>query len=229
MEPVSLRSTSPTLSCNDVRTLSDIIWSCTATLFACTWTAIHPNIPGMDEGKVAIVLRRLFMMVIALLAPELIITWATLQFFSAQKATKDFNDTFGAQYDGYRKWAVTHEFFAWMGGFYLYKFVSDGFVDMPDIAEADLLDRSKGDELSKSVAILQLLWFVVQLIARWVQKLPVTLLEVYTLSVVALACIFYALWWKKPKDVGRPCIVRWKAESPPTNLVYGPWEKKSAL
>ncbi|OJA10965.1 hypothetical protein AZE42_08484 [Rhizopogon vesiculosus] len=266
---------SDSLSCNDIRTLSDIIWGCTATLFACTWTAIHPNIPGMDERKVAIVLRRLFMMVIALLAPELIITWATLQFFSAQKATKDFNDTFGARYgqaesghlnigeeiaatvlpeispslemdsaeasarkskDGYRKWAVTHGFFAWMGGFLLYVndkprapltpdelhgFVSDGSVDMPDIAEADILDRSKGDELSKSVAMLQLVWFVIQLIARWVQKLPVTLLEVDTLAVAALTCIAYSWWWKKPKDVGRPYIVRWKAESPPTSLAYG--------
>jgi hypothetical protein len=85
----------------------------------------------------------------------------------------------------------------------LHGFVSDGSVDMPDIAEADILDRSKGDELSKSVAILQLAWFVIQLIARWVQKLPVTLLEVDTLAVAALTCIAYAWWWKKPKDVGR--------------------------
>jgi hypothetical protein len=77
--------------------LWDIIWSCAATLFACTWTAIHPNIPGVDESQVAITFRRLFIMVVALTAPELIITWAVRQFFSARKAAKDFNDTFDLQ------------------------------------------------------------------------------------------------------------------------------------
>ncbi len=28
------------------RTTSDIVTSCLATIFACTWTAIHPNIPS---------------------------------------------------------------------------------------------------------------------------------------------------------------------------------------
>jgi hypothetical protein len=56
-----------------------------------TWNAIHPNIPGVDEGKLAITSRRLFIMFIALVAPELIITWATRQYFSARKAAIEFN------------------------------------------------------------------------------------------------------------------------------------------
>jgi hypothetical protein len=84
-------------SSGDSRTLWDIIWSCAATLFACTWTAIHPNIPGVEERKLAIASRRLLIMVMALIAPELIIAWAARQFFSARKAAKDFNDTFDAQ------------------------------------------------------------------------------------------------------------------------------------
>jgi hypothetical protein len=83
-------------SCSS-RTSWDIIWSCAATLFACIWTAIHPNIPGVNESQAAITFRRLFIMVVALIAPELIITWATRQFFSACKAAKDFNDTFDVQ------------------------------------------------------------------------------------------------------------------------------------
>lgn len=96
-------TTIPTLDVSDspsnsnTRTVWDIWWSCTATLFACTWTAIHPNVPGIDEGKITIASRRLFIMAMALVFPELIITWATLQFFSARKATRNFNDAFGAQ------------------------------------------------------------------------------------------------------------------------------------
>jgi hypothetical protein len=36
-------------------------------------------------------------MLLALMAPELIIVWAARQFFSARKAAKEFNGTFGAQ------------------------------------------------------------------------------------------------------------------------------------
>jgi hypothetical protein len=80
-------------SCN-TRTLWDILLNCGLTLFACTWTAIHPDIPGMDEGKFAITSRRLFIMVMALIAPELMITWAARQFFSARTTAKVFNDAF---------------------------------------------------------------------------------------------------------------------------------------
>jgi len=85
------------VSSNNTRTLWDLILSCGWTLFACTWTAVHPNIPGVNEGKVAIASRRIFIMVMALIAPELMITWATRQFFSARATAKDFNERFSAQ------------------------------------------------------------------------------------------------------------------------------------
>jgi hypothetical protein len=100
----SLNGTSVTIldvsdppSYRNTRSLWDIIWSCALTLFACTWTAIHPNIPGMDERKLAVLSRRLGIMIMALIFPELIITWATSQFLSAQYTAKAFNDAFGAQ------------------------------------------------------------------------------------------------------------------------------------
>ncbi|KAG2098745.1 uncharacterized protein F5147DRAFT_713644 [Suillus discolor] len=245
------------LSCSNTRSLWDIIWSCAATLFACTWTAIHPNIPGMDEGKFAVYSRRLGIMMMGLIAPELVITWATVQFLSARDTAKAFNDVFGAQLHQtrsccadmreigtatslpaslFREWTVTHGFFVWMGGFMLYfddkpratltpnelkRFVHEGSVEMPIIMEADIEDRSKGDALSKGIAILQLAWFVLQLVARYVQNLPVTLLELDTLAIAALSGIAYGFWWKKPKDVGRPHVVYWKATaSPPSILTY---------
>jgi hypothetical protein len=123
-----------------------------------------------------------------------------------------------------------------MGGFMLYvndkpratitpkelkRFVHEGSVEMPIIVEADIEDRSKGDALSKGIAILQLVWFVLQLVARYVQNLPITPLELDTLALAALAGIAYGFWWKKPKDVGRPHAVYWKATvSPPSNLTY---------
>lgn len=103
----------------------------------------------------------------------------------------------------------------------LLRFVREGSVDVPVIIEADIKDRSKGDALSKGIAILQLAWFVLQLVARYAQNLPITLLEIDTLAVAALTCITYGFWWKKPKDVGRPHAIYWKATtSPPRKLAY---------
>ncbi|KAG1732797.1 hypothetical protein EDB19DRAFT_1591294, partial [Suillus lakei] len=81
------------------RTLWDIISSCGLTLFACTWTAIHLDIPREGEGLVFLpTFRRLCLMVLASFAPELVTAWAAWQLFSACQATKAFNDAFGAQH-----------------------------------------------------------------------------------------------------------------------------------
>lgn len=130
---------------------------------------------------------------------------------------------------------MTHGFFAWMGGFVLYvdgkppatltpnellRFVREKSVDIPDITEADIDDRSKGDGLSKGIAVLQLAWFILQFIARLVQNLQTSLFEFDTMAVAALICIAQCLWWKKPKDVRLPYPIRWKKDEPPSDLCY---------
>jgi hypothetical protein len=47
-----------------------LLWSCFATIFLCTWNAIHPNLPGMDESKFRIIGRRMLYVLFCLLAPE---------------------------------------------------------------------------------------------------------------------------------------------------------------
>ena len=68
----------------DQRSIWDILWSCLATIFACSWVSIHPNIPGPDESSWRIFLRRLELMFWAVVAPEMIITWALRQWFGAR-------------------------------------------------------------------------------------------------------------------------------------------------
>jgi hypothetical protein len=106
-------------SCGNTRTLSDIIWSCAATLFACTWTAVHPDIPGLDDRIVAIMSRRiLLLMVMALVVPELIIIWAARQLFSARDIKNEFNGKLSeqlAQADGdHRKIGEESQFTGWL-------------------------------------------------------------------------------------------------------------------
>ncbi|KAF9470485.1 hypothetical protein BDN70DRAFT_998919 [Pholiota conissans] len=228
------------------RTINGIIISCFATIFACTWSAIHPNIPSpMDCGWTR--LKRQFLtMLCALLAPELITAWALRQYWAAKElvesynrdmsdyittdviSSKFFQDSALADYQNGKgsRWTLTHGFFLQMGGFMLCEdgkpvdilcggdsskgikyFIQNGIIPPPKITEEDIQERSKGDTISKVLIILQTTWFAVQCIARWSQRLPVTELEVVTLAYALLNGITYALWWKKPQNVGRPVFL----------------------
>jgi hypothetical protein len=78
-----------------------------------------------------------------------------------------------------------------------------GNGNFPRISKAEIEDKSKGDAISKSAVILQTGWFVTQCIARGVQGLPITELELVTVAFAALNFIIYLLWWNKPLHVQR--------------------------
>jgi hypothetical protein len=83
--------------CNDIRycrTIWNIIWSCLVTIFGCTWVAVHPNIPNAEEKWSMTALRRLQLMVMALIAPEFIILWAMRQCFAACSLVKRHKSMF---------------------------------------------------------------------------------------------------------------------------------------
>ena len=65
------------------RTVWDILWSCLATTFAVTWVSVHPNVPWLEETSWMVLRRRMFLMVLALLAPEVMIMWAFKQWRGA--------------------------------------------------------------------------------------------------------------------------------------------------
>ena len=71
-------------TCIHQRSITDILWSCFATLFACTWLSVHPNVPPPDEGFWKIARRRLEIMLWALICPEMIIAWAFKQWLAAR-------------------------------------------------------------------------------------------------------------------------------------------------
>ena len=67
----------------DQRTIWDILWSCLATIFACSWVSVHPNIPGPNESSWRVLLRRLELMFWAIVGPEMVIAWALRQWLGA--------------------------------------------------------------------------------------------------------------------------------------------------
>ncbi|KAF8803226.1 hypothetical protein BYT27DRAFT_7195811, partial [Phlegmacium glaucopus] len=195
------------------RSTLDIFWSCYATLFACAWVAIHPNIPpnGCKYRERA---KCLF---VSLFSPELMVAWAIAQWYSARRILRELDSV-----DSESKWTLTHAHFLQMGGFVLYKDGKPTNVlvrSFPDIlhyrsilskihiSKEEILDHSKNDPLSKGLALLQTTWFVIQCIVRWAKGLVVTEMELATLAFAVLNGFMYFFWWDKPFNVELPLPV----------------------
>ena len=80
------------------------------------------------------------------------------------------------------------------------------------LTEAEIKDKGKSDWLAKSLVLLQTSWFVMQCIARAIEHLPVTHLEIVTLAYAAMNFVIYAFWWNKPLNVDRPVRVFLKSD-----------------
>lgn len=73
---------------------------------------------------------------------------------------------------------------------------------LPDLTEEQIADKDKGDFLVRLLAVTQVGWLFIQLIARKKYGYPCTTLEVTTAAFSVLALITFLLQWSKPKDVG---------------------------
>jgi hypothetical protein len=75
------------------------------------------------------------------------------------------------------------------------------------ITKEEIKDKGNGDMLSKALVVIQTGWFILQCIARRLEHLPITELEIATLAFAALNFVTYGLWWYKPLDVQCPLRV----------------------
>jgi hypothetical protein len=74
--------------CRHVRSMWSIVWACGLTLFACVWTAIHPNMPAPREHWASKSWRKMKLVVLGLIAPEYIMLLALNQRFNAKNVQK---------------------------------------------------------------------------------------------------------------------------------------------
>lgn len=86
--------------------------------------------------------------------------------------------------------------------------LKSGKLEFPSISEEEINDRSKGDIVFKGLAILQLLWFLTQMLVRVILRLDVTNIELTTTALILSTIVMYAFWWSKPLDVHIPVILR---------------------
>ena len=80
-------------------------------------------------------------------------------------------------------------------------------IDWPAVSEREIQDKSKGDFVSKGLAVLQTTWLTIQCIARRIVGLSITQLELATLAFAVLNIILYMVWWHKPLGVACPVPV----------------------
>ncbi|KDR83026.1 hypothetical protein GALMADRAFT_134537 [Galerina marginata CBS 339.88] len=207
LQELNLRAAEPDAQCTcpNTRTLAGVIWSCLATIFVCTWVTIHSNLPPPGEKKWRTIVRGFKSMFWGLIGPELTLTWSIRQWLSAREISREYKD---------RGWTMTHGFFLIMGGFVLVKGEEDlgtvsvelfkelkEEIEFPSLTREEIEDKSKGDHLTKGLVVIQVLWFIIQSIARGVLGLALTELELLTLAFASLNAAMYYFWWYKPLSV----------------------------
>ncbi|KAI9837268.1 MAG: hypothetical protein M1819_000342 [Sarea resinae] len=136
-----------------------------------------------------------------------------------QDAPKNAQDQFRPE-KRFEPWTMQQAFFTVMGGFAV---ESSSFCDSPaqtftpagilELAKAGLLprisietieDKSKADEIAKLFVCVQTAWFLIQSLTRLGEGLPLTLLEIHTLTHILCCWCMYAMWFNKPYNVGTP-------------------------
>ena len=190
--------------------------SCLFTVFLCTWTVLHLNIPARHENYWHQFRRKMRWMVQGILAPEFVLGFATGQKVEARRSVQRFKQA------GFTHWTHRHGFYANMGGFHLQPpnfpsfpvnakqlqyLILHGYTEYPSITEKEIWDKSKADGFQKTLTCFQSGWFIIQVIGRAIQRLPVTTLELTTLSFVFCNLLMYIQWANKPLDVESPTII----------------------
>ncbi|KAM0252813.1 hypothetical protein ACHAQJ_007552 [Trichoderma viride] len=197
----------------DGRGTMDILWTCVFTTFLCTFTILCLNLPARNESTLRIQGRKILWMAIAIAGPEFLLTAAAGQLGAARDSVKAFHAL------GHTSWTYRHAFFANMGGFELQPLngtpfpinskhilwlMSRGYIQFPAISDEELLDKSKKDTVAKLITCFQVGYLIVQCIARGVQKLPVTTIELSTVAIVVCSIMTSICWMSKPQDVHYP-------------------------
>ncbi|KAF8326927.1 hypothetical protein F5887DRAFT_1013231, partial [Amanita rubescens] len=201
-----------TTTCDDVqhcRTLFSIIFSCGSTMFLCTWVALHPNVPKNPYSPWYIKIgQRVGFVLLALLAPEAILTWACSDWIISSFILVEVLDRHPGS-----GWTETHAQLLNMGGFNLisedgtpsrlrdFEKIPESHIHILEIYVDEINDRSKGDLIAKTIAVVQTLWFIIQVFVRSSQGLTVTKLEFTTFAHTVLNIFIYLCWWNKPVGI----------------------------
>jgi len=78
---------------------------------------------------------------------------------------------------------------------------------LPYISPDELQDRSKSDSLVRTIAVVQILWVIIQILTRASRHLAISQLEIAVIAFASCAVVMYLLNWSKPKGVMVPITI----------------------
>ncbi|KZM18644.1 uncharacterized protein EKO05_0001178 [Ascochyta rabiei] len=191
----------------------DILWTCLVTIGISTYTMLCLNIPAPKDTYLQLVGRRTLWMILGIMGPEFVLTYAAGQWSRAKWSVKAFKES------GYHKWHMRQAFFADMGGFVFHPRDGDPFplnatqlhwlirhqyVDFPSVTKREIWDNSKQDTFAKVITAFQVSYLIIQCAARAAQGLTITTLELNALAIVVCSLMTSYAWLHKPADVHSP-------------------------
>jgi hypothetical protein len=136
----------------------------------------------------------------------------------------------------------THGFFMIMGGFHYFPGTEENYpLTWEDVGEllekheitlpteAEIQDKSKSDWIAKTLVLIQTLWFVMQCIARRLERLPTTELEIVTLAYGVISFGMLIAWWDKPRNVECPIRVSQEPTKGHATRSYQWWNRLTII
>ena len=90
-----------------------------------------------------------------------------------------------------------------------------GFGRLPDTPDWQLEKLDNSSALVKLLAIIQVVWLIVQLIARKIGGHPSSQLEISALAFAVCSIVTYIAYWNHPRDVEAVCFIKaeaWKID-----------------
>jgi len=201
------------------RGTTDIIWGCCVTIFLCCWSVVCINVPPARWGRWRRIHEKILVTCMSGLGPEFTFQLALGQWLSARLSVQDFKQS------GFQHWSMKHAFLADMGGFVLHApdfvefplnarhvhyLVVKGYISYDSVGiDVDIInDKNKVNGLVRFITVTQILWFSLQCLARLLQHLTLTTMELSALAYIFCTLGTYFLWIRKPMDVTSTIVLQ---------------------
>jgi hypothetical protein len=197
----------------------EIISSCIFTLSLCCWTAVHPDVGNPEWTSRRRFAERSYCFLLAIVVPEVVVFLAFTEWCIASDLTKSLKQLHVRE----GRWEAIHSFYCIMGGlrisraepgqghipyFAIFDLIASGQVNPKDMPSSRTIrNKSKQDTLIKILTLLQVGSFITRVVARAVDRLPITTLEFSTLAFLPGTICMIVFWWNKPYDIANPTTV----------------------
>ena len=172
-------------------------------------------------------------MLLLTIAPEVGLAIAVGNLFRARRLLKEVALSARGIDGGVARgqgWSMTHMLFACGDGFWKRSLPLEGrdgkeglepctgaelvagiksglYASPPTVSRAELQSRSRSDWAVKTIAVMQIFWFVVQVLVRVALGYQATALEIMTAAYVVCSLLTYGFAWGAPQNVEFPIVL----------------------